>query len=233
MKRMIIILLAMMTGAPVLAAEGPWTAKAGLGYLSTTGNSESTSVNGTFDLGYAVGRWTHELGILALGASSDGVTTAERYGLGYKAKWEIRDIDYAFAGINYEKDKVSSIEQSLSETFGYGRHLIKNDVQVLNAEVGVGYRQQTSILGEKDSSAIVRLAADYLYNISPTSKFTQTLAVESGGDNTSTIAASKLKTKIREALSLVLGFTVKNNSDVPAGFDKTDTFTSINLEYVF
>jgi len=233
MKRTIIAVLAIFTSVSVLAADGPWTAKAGLGYLATTGNSESTSVNGTLDVGYAVGRWNHELGFLALGAQSDGLTTAERYSLGYKAKWDIRDFDYAFAGLNYDKDKISSVEQSISETLGYGRRLIKNELQELNAEAGVGYRQQDFVDGTDDSSAIVRLAGDYLYNISDTSKFTQTLAIEIGGDNTSTIAVSELNTKIRDTLSLVLGFTVNNNSDVPAGFDKTDTFTSINLEYAF
>ncbi|MFK8031548.1 MAG: YdiY family protein [Gammaproteobacteria bacterium] len=233
MKRMMIVMAAMMTGVPVFAAEGPWTSKAGLGYLSSTGNLESTSVNGTLDVGYKVGRWTHELGLLALGSQAEGVTTAERYSLGYQAKWAIHDYDYAFAGLNYDKDKISSVEQSLSETFGYGRRLIKNAVQELNAEIGVGYRQQDFVDGTDDSSAIVRLAGDYLYNISDTSNFTQTLAIEIGGDNTSTIAVSKLNTKIRDALSLVLGFTVNNNSDVPGGFEKTDTFTSVNLEYVF
>ncbi|MEM7082859.1 MAG: DUF481 domain-containing protein [Pseudomonadota bacterium] len=233
MKRTAIALLAIFVSATAAAEDGPWTAKAGLGYLATTGNSESTSVNGTLDVGYAVGRWTHELALLALGAESNGESTAERYSLGYKAKWDIRDFDYWFGGINYDKDKISSVEQSLSETLGYGRRLVKNERHELNAEIGVGHRQQDFIDGTDDSSAIVRLAGDYLFNISDTSTFTQTLAVEIGGDNTNTIAVSELNTKIRDALSLVLGFTVNNNSDVPAGFDKTDTFTSINLEYAF
>ncbi len=233
MKRIVVVMLALLTAAPVAAEDGPWMAKAGLGYLATTGNSESTSINGTLDIGYVIDRWTHELGVLVIGAESNGESTAERYGLGYKAKWQIRDWDYVFGGINYEKDKISSVEQSLSETVGYGRRLIKNEVQELNVEAGIGHRKQDFIDGTDDSSAIVRLAGDYLYNISPTSSFTQTLAVEIGGDNTSTVAVSALNTKIREALDLVLGFTVKNNSDVPGGFDKTDTFTSINLAYSF
>ncbi len=233
MKRIVVVMVALLTAAPVLADEGPWTAKAGLGYLATTGNSESTSLNGSLDIAYAVNRWTHELGILAIGAESDGESTAERYGLAYKTKWQIHDWDYIFGGINYEKDKISSVEQSLSETIGYGRRFIKNEVHELNGEIGVGHRKQDFIDGTDDSSAIVRVGGDYLYNISETSSFSQTVAVEIGGDNTSTVAVSALNTKVREALDLVLGFTVKNNSDVPAGFDKTDTFTSINLEYSF
>lgn len=238
MKRMVVVMAALLAGMSAGADEGPWTAKAALGYLATSGNAESTSVNGTFDVGYTAGRWKHELGLLALGAQIEGSgggteTTAERYSLGYQAKWDIRDFDYFYGGFNYDKDKVSSVEQSLSETIGYGRRLLKTPVQELNAEIGAGYRQQDFIDGTSDNSAIVRLAGDYLYNISETSSFTQTLSVEIGGDNTNTIAVSALNTKIRDALSLVLGFTINNNSDVPAGFEKTDTFTSINLEYAF
>jgi len=35
------------------------------------------------------------------------------------------------------------------------------------------------------------------------------------------------------SLSTVLGYTVKHNSDVTVGKDKTDTFTSVSLEYTF
>jgi putative salt-induced outer membrane protein len=34
-------------------------------------------------------------------------------------------------------------------------------------------------------------------------------------------------------LALVLSYTIKNNSDVPAGVEETDTFTAISLEYAF
>jgi putative salt-induced outer membrane protein len=36
-----------------------------------------------------------------------------------------------------------------------------------------------------------------------------------------------------ETLNLVFSYTIKNNSDVPVGTEKTDTFTAINIEYPF
>ena len=33
--------------------------------------------------------------------------------------------------------------------------------------------------------------------------------------------------------SVVLSYTIRNNSDVPVGTEKTDTFTAVALEYTF
>ncbi|RJF80234.1 DUF481 domain-containing protein [Oleomonas cavernae] len=34
-------------------------------------------------------------------------------------------------------------------------------------------------------------------------------------------------------LAAGLNYTVRNNSEVPAGTEKTDTFTAVNLSYAF
>jgi putative salt-induced outer membrane protein len=44
---------------------------------------------------------------------------------------------------------------------------------------------------------------------------------------------SAIKTGLIGALALVASYTVKNNSDVPPGSEKTDTFTALSLEYAF
>ena len=39
--------------------EGPWSGSASLGYLSTSGNTETTSYNTSLAIAYAVNQWTH------------------------------------------------------------------------------------------------------------------------------------------------------------------------------
>lgn len=213
--------------------EGPWKAKAGLGYLASAGNSDTTNFSGVFDIGYERARWHHTLGLLAAGADAEGVSTAERYAVTAKSKRDIRKHDYLFALVDYEKDKFSGYDQQISETVGYGRRFLDTDKQVLNADLGVGFRQQRLRDGNSDDSAIIRLGADYLYKISETSEFIQLLAIEPGPDNTYIEGVSEIKATLEGALSLVFSFTVKANSEVPAGLEKRDTFTSINLEYDF
>lgn len=211
----------------------PWSGKVGLGWLATSGNSETTNVSGHFDLGYKYQRWTHALGLLAIGAESNDQSTAESYTLNYKAQYDFREFDYVFGRFNYNKDKFSGVEQQTSETIGYGRRILNNDVHVLNLEAGLGFRQLDFADGTDDSGAIARLGGDYLYNFSDTAKFSQLLGIEIGSDNTYIESVSAVSAKLRDTLSAVFSYTIKNNSDVPAGLDKTDTFTSLSLEYGF
>ena len=44
---------------------------------------------------------------------------------------------------------------------------------------------------------------------------------------------SELKVTVIGNLSLALGYLVKHNTDVPPGIDKTDSQTSVSLEYKF
>ena len=103
----------------------------------------------------------------------------------------------------------------------------------MNGEVGGGARQANLRDGTTQDEAIVRLNADYLWNISDTSEFNQTLAIEAGSDNRYTETVTKLTANIRDSFSVVLSYTIQNNSDIPAGTVKRDTFTAVALEYTF
>lgn len=237
----LIVLGAWQATSVAAADKEGWSGTAGLGYLAASGNSDSSNVNANIDLGYNWQKWHHSVAAAAIGAEADGNSSAERYTLDLKSKRDFNKFDYLFGLIAFQKDRFGGVEQQLSEAIGYGRRLINNDTHVLNLEAGAGFRQlefQDSvdalgnvIDGGSESGAIIRLGGDYLWNFSDTAKFTQKLVIEAGSDNTSTEATSAVSAKLREALSLVLSLTVKNNSDVPAGSTSTDKFTAVTLSY--
>ena len=92
-----------------------------------------------------------------------------------------------------------------------------------------------------EGPAIALLRGLYTWQISKNAAFVQKLAVLSGSDNTYTESVSQLKAGVIGNLSMVLGYTWKHNSDVeidtslvtPRPFEKTDTYTTVSLEYVF
>lgn len=228
--------------APVWAeeeADGPWSGKASLGYLATSGNTNSSNLNSAFSVGYAKGKWEHGFHASAIFASTedvvtgDEVTTAEAYEAGWKSQLNFSEHNYLFGQVDWRKDRFSGYDQQFAQVLGYGRRLLDKEKHKLNAEIGAGARQSDLADGTHEDETIVRGALDYNWKISENSAFQQRLAVESGNENTYTESVTKLSASLIGNLALVASYTIKNNSDVPVGTEETDTFTALSLEYTF
>jgi putative salt-induced outer membrane protein len=216
------------------APADPFIGSASLGYLSTSGNTESTNGNAAFEATWDLdGPWRHDWTALAINARTNDITTAESYTAGYKALRDFSPTSYLFFAGDWRQDEFAGYEQQVSETVGYGRRLIDSERHMLALEGGGGAKQTDLITGEELDEAIVRGALDYLFTISETSEFSQKLLIEQGDENRYTESTSALKTQIIGNVALVLSYVIKSNSDVPIGIEKTDRFTSISLEYAF
>ena len=241
MGRVVLLLLfpaamqakAQQVGVPPAEPEQGWSGKAALGYLATSGNTESSSLNSGFEIAYGVGRWTHSLEASAINAAQDDVTSAEAYMLGWKSEFNMTDRDFLFGRVDWRKDRFSGYEQQLTESLGYGRRVIDTGVHFLNAEIGVGGRQAELVDGTEEAEFIVRGGLSYQWKFSETAAFTQDFVVESGAQNTYGESISAIKTSLIGNLALVASYTIKRNSVVPLGSEKSDTFTALSLEYAF
>ncbi len=213
--------------------QSPWAGKATLGYLATSGNTENSTLNTGFEVGYTSGQWAHLLEAAAISASEDEVTTAEAYDLGWKSERKITDHDFLFGRLQWRKDNFGAFDTQFSQSVGYGRRLIENDKHKLNAELGVGARQSELQLGGKEDETIFTAGAYYKWELSETAEFRQDLTVEAGDENTYTESVTAISAKLLGELALVASYTIKNNSDVPPLAEKTDTYTALSLEYTF
>lgn len=216
------------------AHAGDWKGEAGAGLLTTSGNSETQSINGRFLLDYAERRWKNHFNATALNNGDEEGTTAERYTVGDKLDYDFTERDYLFGAVDYEKDLFGGFRQRTAETAGYGRHILIGPVHRLDAEIGAGARQtEEQDTGARESEAIGRVGGRYQWTISETSAFSQSLKVESGASNTYTEAVSELKLAVIGNLFAAVSFTARNNSEVPPDTKTTDTFTAISLSYAF
>lgn len=223
--------------APLMAQQeeetGPWDGKATLGYLATSGNTENSNLNSGIEVGYTAGKWQHRMIAKAVNATEDEATTAEAYEWGWKTEYNFTEHNYVFGRLNWRKDRFSGYDQQFSQTAGYGRRLIDGERHQLNAELGLGARQSELIDGTTEDEVIVRGGVDYRWQISDNSEFRQDFVVESGGENTYLESVSAVSARVIGGVALVASYTIKNNSDVPVGTEKTDTFTALSLEYVW
>lgn len=223
---------------PALAQEeenedSPWAGKATLGYLATSGNTDNTSLNAGFEVSYTRNDWIHAFKASAINSTEDQVTTAEAFEAGFKSERNFSEHNYLFGQLHWRKDRFSGYDTQFSQTAGYGRRLIDGEKHKLNAEIGAGARQSDLADGTSENETIIRGGMNYTWKISDNASFSQVLAVESGSENTYTESVSKLSAAILGNLALAASYTVKNNSDVPVGTEKTDTFTALSLEYTF
>lgn len=205
------------------------------GYLASTGNSRSQSLNAAAGVTYTIGNWSHQLKGSATSASQQGSSTAERYTANAKSEYNFTANNYVFGQASFLKDLFGGVRQRTTETVGYGRRLLKTANQTLDAEVGVGLRQEQaqrpSLLWTHD--VIGQFNADYTYRISSSSQFEQTVTVQAGSSNTFLESVTALKLAIVGNLFAKLSYTVDHNTSVANNLLKTDTYTAVSLSYQF
>ncbi|MEO8466538.1 MAG: DUF481 domain-containing protein [Gammaproteobacteria bacterium] len=212
----------------------PLVGTVALGYLATSGNTDSTNTNASFKATWDRGRdWTHSWSALAISARTNGVTTAEAYAAGYKAQRAFGMKAYLFATGDWRQDQFSGYDRQATEAVGYGRKLVTTDKQTLSVEGGIGRKQATLIDGTNVDESVVHGGLDYLIHLGESSEFSQKVLLEAGDKNRYTESTSALKAKVRGNLALVASYVIKSNSDVPVGIEKTDRYTAISLEYGF
>ncbi|HEY1075979.1 MAG TPA: DUF481 domain-containing protein [Fontimonas sp.] len=231
MKHRSLLLLACLAAAP---AQAQWANEVSLGYLASSGNTETETLNGKLGLVYKTAQWTNTFVGLAAYSTEQEETTAERYAASDKFDWNLSEVDYLFAAVDWEKDLFGGIRERTTETVGYGRHVLTGPVHLLDLEVGAGARQsELNDTRENEDDVIGRLLGKYQWTISETSQFAQAVKVESGEFNTYIESVSELKLAIVGDLFAALSYTVKHNSEVPDTADKTDTYTAVSLAYTF
>jgi len=222
--------------APKKVAEKPaskWNGEAELGYLKTSGNTDTESLHTKGKIINERIKWKHTATIEITRKSDNGVTNAKRTYITGKSDYNIDEFSYLFATLTYENDDFSGYEYQYTEAIGYGYHVIKQEDLKLDMEVGVGARQSKLDSGSTNSEGLVKGAADLEWKLSKTSTFTQHLSVEAGEDNTISRSITALKIQVIGNLSAKLSHSIKHNSDAPAGKEKTDTESIVTLVYSF
>lgn len=248
---MLILAASLLTVTNVNAAdektakeESPWKSSVELGFIRTTGNTETQTTAVKADATYEVDKWRHNVHAEGYGQQSkadtgDTVVSAERYEISGKTDYKFSELDYIFGLVKLQKDRFSGFEYDHVVTAGYGRKLIKQDDMELDLEIGPGARffKVDPAPGVPDpgseSEAVLRLAGKYWWAITGTSKFTQELSTDIGETITSSQSITGLQANINSTLALKFTYTVRHKTKVPDGNEKLDTETAMTLVYSF
>lgn len=227
-----------------------WKTSAELGAVVTRGNTEGTTVQGKLDAKQRLENWDNQY-IFRVLFKEDVVTrgqdqdreqekerTAERYYASVKSAYGLeREHDNLFVYVSHTEDHFGAYRRYTTLSAGYGTRLLDAERAQLAVEIGPGYYRGEQVLAddlrETEQGAMVRAAAVFDWQVSESADFQQTLSIESGQDNTRSIAETSLSTRVSDALQMKVGVQVASDSDVAPGKKNTDTTSYVNLVYNF
>ena len=223
--------------ASVYAAESPksgeFNGEGELGYNSTAGNSNSTSLNAKLGINYLLADWEHSLNLSAVSAQNEGLHTRERYLLDGQASRTFSNVYYGFGNLRYDKDLFSGYDYQTNITGGIGRRFWLPKTEVFNLEVGAGYQFDKLQNASEQSHPILRTALKLRYPLNTNVALSQDLLTNAGEQNVHSESVSGVKVNMTESLALKLSYTLKHNSKVLVGRENLDALTALTLVYGF
>ena len=255
------LLLALSFAA--LAADPPppskgWSGTGEAGLSVASGNTKSQNLNAKLDLKFNDDQWKDDFYLLALRNKADvtdatGATrydlTANRYEAGASFGYKFDERSYLVGAGRYEHDEFSPYDYQYILSLGYGYQALKNASDELAFEVGAGYKvvQATSVevinpapppdflqvKPDSDSNAVFRGKMEYKHAFSDTVSFVDVLVLEAGSGNKFLQNDAGLAVRMNSHLALKAGLQTRHNSEVAAGFKKTDELFTTNLVYNF
>ena len=234
----LLLLLTFVLAQPIFAAEEeeedkPLAGNIKFGYLATSGNTETKSMNTGAEATYTLEKWVHHALVAAIYAEDSSVTTAEAYEALWRSDRSLTERDAIFGRLNWRKDRFGGFDTQFSQTVGYSRKILTGPVHELSGDLGAGARQSEDQFGVSNDEFIATAGLAYKWVLSETSDFQQTFAFEIGEDNTFSESVTSISATLVGQLRLVGSYTIRHNSDVPIGTEKRDTRTAISLEYNF
>lgn len=239
-----ILSTALMLPSLSLAAEteggqgAEWDGNAELGFIHTSGNSDTQSLNAKLKLSREEGPLKTGIKLEALSSEDDGTKSSEKYLAALKADYAIGKKDYLTSQALYEDDRFNGYEYQSSVTVGYGYHAWKDQNGKLDLEVGPGFRRD--VLETRDEKgdkvkeeAVGRASLDLLVNIGESAKFTELLTVEAGDSKTVWKSEMGIQSTLTGNLAMKVSHIVKHTTDVPDDKKNTDSLVGITLVYDF
>ncbi len=211
----------------------PYDASISVGYVGTSGNTDTQTYNTEVLLEYRASSWLHNLKAQGLASQENNVTRAERYFFENKSDYNFDDDEYWFVQGSYNDDRFSGFDFQATVATGYGRYLSNTNDFRLQLYGGAGYRENKRIGLPSDGQKILSLGQNLRWRLNSTATITQSFTSEIGDDLTVSRFEVALVSNILGRIATRIAFQARNNSSPPPGATSTDTQTSVSMVYSF
>jgi len=218
---------------PIPAGPPPlWSGSAELSYLSTSGNTRTSSIGAGLEVDYKPAPWSVIFKAAYLRASTDDETTAEQLSGSLKGIRDLTPHVDVFVGGGYLRNRFAGIRSLINGEGGAGYKLLVGPVHTLRAEAGVGYSHEDQLIGENRSYASARAGLGYKWQFSQAAAFTNDASyLRDLSDSSNWIFSEKaaITAALTSLFSLKASYTLLYNNEPVPTFKKTDTATAVAL----
>jgi putative salt-induced outer membrane protein YdiY len=172
-------LLVWLVSAPVLAQTPPppkiWTVTLSGGFAMTSGNTDTSNVNASFDMVYdPQTKNVVKSDGLFLRGTTEGELTAHRTGLNIRDEYRLTTRAFVFGQNQYLRDEFKNIDYLLAPTAGLGYKLFDTATTKLTVDGSVGGVWEKNPGFEVSSSGALAFGEKLVQNLTMTTTLTQT-----------------------------------------------------------
>jgi putative salt-induced outer membrane protein len=216
-----------------MPAAAQWTGKGEAGLAFASGNSDTRSANARVSAVHKADGVEWSFGLAGLYVRNDGDTTARRWEASTQARINFFQNNFWYGGLRYEEDPFSGFHHQGLVTTGLGRRFLDNDRTRLLGQIGGGYKFLDPIgAAEVQENSFTGVASlEFNHKLTDTTTVIDRFAGEFTSGNNFLQNELGLTVKMTDRIALSLAYVVRFNTDPPAGFEKTDTLTTVNLVY--
>jgi putative salt-induced outer membrane protein len=210
-----------------------WKGEVELGGSRSTGNNKILSLYGAASLDREGLKWQHSIKLRADFQRSNGITTADRYRLGWQPNYKIDDGMFIYGLAQYERDRFLGYSSRLTGSSGVGFTLISKPDVKLTVQGGPAIRYTDAIGEPNETSAAGRASMSLRWKITPTLNLSQDAAVYLERGDTNAQSTTSLDTRLIGQLKARFSYDVQYEDRDIRGREPLDTISRATLVYSF
>lgn len=206
-----------------------WIGSAELSFVSTSGNTDSSSLGLGAELSGEFELWDQKYRARMIEVETEGEKTAESIDAGARIDRALREDMSLFGEVSYLRNRFAGIENRYAGATGVAWKVVEDAVQTLDLNAGVGYVQEERLDIADASFATAVAASAYKYAFSERSHFSNQTNLELSleeGDNWRGRNIAAFVAGLTDIFALKLAVDVSYFNEPVPGFEKTDTITS-------
>jgi putative salt-induced outer membrane protein len=218
--------------------EKRWSDEAELSFVSTSGNSQTTTLAGKNLLKYKFterleGKWD----IAGLSSEDNDIKTAERYSTNLQLTYLSTQRLYSGLSVGWLKDEFAGFKNKYYVGPLIGYKFFTGPKHFLDGELGLNYTKEEYIDNSEEEFLEGRAFGYYEYAFSEKTKFSQSLQYLhdfSGNNNHKVTSLTALTVVITEIFSIKTGYEIRYiNRPVSETLENTDSILTVALVVSF